>query len=104
MPLFRADRGVKQTDFAVLRLTRCPAVLVELGLITNAEDRRCLADPAFRRWLGEARAAGLREGLGLPAPVPVGSQAAPAPALNRPGAVQVGDKRIPGYLGSDGRT
>lgn len=104
VPLFRADRGVRQKDLAVLRLTRCPAVLVELGFITNPEDRKALADPAFRQRLAEALAAGLREGLHLPAPAPAGSGAVPAPALQRPVVVQVGDRRVPGYLGSDGRT
>lgn len=104
VPLFRADRGVRQADFAVLRLTRCPAVLVELGFVTNSEDRRQLADPAFRQRLAEALAAGLREGLGLPAPAPAGSGVAPAPILERPVTVAVGDRQVAGYVGSDGRT
>lgn len=34
------DRGVKEGDFYVIRETYCPAVLVELGFIINAEDNR----------------------------------------------------------------
>ncbi|CAM3601991.1 N-acetylmuramoyl-L-alanine amidase [Kibdelosporangium persicum] len=36
-----------------LRLTRCPAVRLELGYLTNAGDRARLADPAFRDLVAE---------------------------------------------------
>ncbi len=36
-----------------LRLTRCPAVRVEVGYLTNPDDRRRLADPAFRDVVAE---------------------------------------------------
>lgn len=36
-----------------LRLTRCPAVRVEIGYLTNLDDRRWLADPAFRDVVAE---------------------------------------------------
>jgi N-acetylmuramoyl-L-alanine amidase len=36
-----------------LRLTRCPAVRVEIGYLTNPDDRRRLADPAFRDVVAE---------------------------------------------------
>ncbi len=36
-----------------LRLTRCPAVRVEVGYITNADDRARLSDPAFRDLVAE---------------------------------------------------
>lgn len=40
-----SDRGVTpRTDLYVLRRTRMPAVLVELGFITNAEDAALLAN------------------------------------------------------------
>src|SRR5690606_5978285 len=64
-PLFRADRGVKTANFAVLRETKCPAVLVELGFITNDEDRKLLVDPSFRDRLADALAAGVKEALGI---------------------------------------
>lgn len=44
-PLARADRGLKRANFHVLRETRMSAVLVELGFLTNAQDR------AFRAYL-----------------------------------------------------
>ncbi|MGH3438513.1 MAG: N-acetylmuramoyl-L-alanine amidase [Sciscionella sp.] len=36
-----------------LRLTRCPAVRIEIGYLTNGWDRRRLADPAFRDVMAE---------------------------------------------------
>lgn len=36
-----------------LRLTRCPAVRIEIGYLTNPDDRRRLADPAFRDVVAE---------------------------------------------------
>jgi len=40
----RVDRGVKEANFYVLRETRCPAVLVELGFISNEEEEELLND------------------------------------------------------------
>ncbi|SFA81018.1 N-acetylmuramoyl-L-alanine amidase [Amycolatopsis marina] len=37
----------------ILRLTRCPAVRIEIGYLTNPGDRRRLADPAFRDVVAE---------------------------------------------------
>ena len=36
--VFQNNRGVKEANFAVLRLTNMPACLVELGFITNKDD------------------------------------------------------------------
>jgi N-acetylmuramoyl-L-alanine amidase len=36
-----------------LRLTRCPAVRVEIGYLTNADDRARMSDPAFRDVVAE---------------------------------------------------
>ena len=35
---YTLDRGTKTSNFAVLRLTNMPAVLIELGFITNGQD------------------------------------------------------------------
>jgi N-acetylmuramoyl-L-alanine amidase len=40
--------------FDILRVTKMPAVQVELGYLTNAGDARRLADPAFRDLVAEA--------------------------------------------------
>ena len=40
--LNRADRGVQQASFWVLLKTACPAILFEMGFISNAEEERWL--------------------------------------------------------------
>ncbi|MGM9949302.1 MAG: N-acetylmuramoyl-L-alanine amidase [Lysinibacillus sp.] len=41
------DRGVKREDFYVIRNLYIPAVLVELGFVTNSEDRAKLTSDAY---------------------------------------------------------
>lgn len=48
------DRGVRQAPFKVLMGATMPAVLVELGFITNPEEEARLHDPAHREELVEA--------------------------------------------------
>ena len=36
------DRGVKDADFQVIKYTKMPSVLVELGFVTNSEDAKKL--------------------------------------------------------------
>ena len=45
------NRGIKQGGLLVLWRTTMPSVLVELGFITNANDRTTLASPAKREQL-----------------------------------------------------
>ncbi|HET9655194.1 MAG TPA: N-acetylmuramoyl-L-alanine amidase [Kineosporiaceae bacterium] len=49
-----ADLRTHACTFDILRLTRMPAVQVELGYLTNAEDAQRLADPLFRDVVAEA--------------------------------------------------
>jgi N-acetylmuramoyl-L-alanine amidase len=57
--LGRRDIGVLEANFAVLRNTKMPSVLVEVAFISNPEEERLLNDPAF-----QAKAArGILEGL-----------------------------------------
>jgi N-acetylmuramoyl-L-alanine amidase len=44
---------MRSAPFKVLRQPGSPAVLVELGYISNAEDERLMASAAWQRTLGE---------------------------------------------------
>lgn len=57
------DRGVKRNLFYVIRTARIPAILVELGFTTNAEEGAKLASPAYQTTLATALADGLLEFL-----------------------------------------
>ncbi len=54
------NRGVKQGPFAVITNTLMPAVLVEVGFISNREEERVLSRAAFQREVAEALASGVR--------------------------------------------
>ncbi|MBW4494040.1 MAG: N-acetylmuramoyl-L-alanine amidase [Oscillatoria princeps RMCB-10] len=53
------DRRVRQARFYVLRKTSMPAVLLELGFVTGAEDAPRLANSAYRQRLAEAITQGI---------------------------------------------
>ncbi|MEA5535917.1 N-acetylmuramoyl-L-alanine amidase [Crocosphaera sp. XPORK-15E] len=53
------DRGVKQARFYVLRNSRMPSSLVEVGFVTGAEDNPRLQDPAYRSQMARAIAQGI---------------------------------------------
>ncbi|WKA55935.1 N-acetylmuramoyl-L-alanine amidase family protein [Planococcus shixiaomingii] len=55
----RKDRGQKQADFAVLRDTRMPAVLIECGFMTNLEELALLKSEAYRKRCARAIAFGI---------------------------------------------
>ena len=48
------SRGIQRADYRVLCRTTCPAVLVELGYLSNLAESRKLAMPDYRRQLAEA--------------------------------------------------
>lgn len=50
----RQERPHPRGDFAVLRWSRAPAVLVEMGFITNPADRARIVDPAYRERMARA--------------------------------------------------
>lgn len=55
------NRGVKQAGFVVLDGAFMPAVLVELGFITNSREERMLADRDIQRELASRLAASVRD-------------------------------------------
>lgn len=55
------DRGVRHAHFKVLRDVPAPAILIETGFVTNADDRARLASPEGRRAIGFAIALGILE-------------------------------------------
>jgi N-acetylmuramoyl-L-alanine amidase len=61
----RANLGVKENNFVVVRETGCPSILVETAFLTNAEEEQLLAQGAFRQKLAEALAAGIKKYFGV---------------------------------------
>ncbi|HTE18093.1 MAG TPA: N-acetylmuramoyl-L-alanine amidase, partial [Armatimonadota bacterium] len=55
------SRGVKQAGFAVLVGAFMPAVLVELGFISNRNEERMLADPQQQETFARQLAAGVQD-------------------------------------------
>ena len=53
------DRSVRQNLFYVIRNSRIPAILVELGFITNPTEGRRLAESAYQAKLADALADGI---------------------------------------------
>lgn len=72
-----SDRGVRFARFYVLRKTSMPAVLVELGFLSNPAEERLLADPAFQRRAARALAGGVATFLGLTLPPVAGYPVVP---------------------------
>ena len=63
----QVDRGVRRARFAVLRLTRAPAILIEGGYLTNERESLVINDPAWRERLAEAIAQGVESFQGVAA-------------------------------------
>lgn len=53
------DRGFKHHKFAVLRLAKCPAVLVEAGFLSNDVEASKIATAGYRQKIAEAIADGI---------------------------------------------
>lgn len=58
------DNGVREADYRVLVQTHCPAVLVELGYISNTREADKLRDPYTQRRLARAIAEGVVRSMG----------------------------------------
>ena len=59
------DRGKKAANFAVLRLTRMPAILTENLFVDHPEDARKLKDSAFLEKVARGHAEGIAKAFGL---------------------------------------
>ena len=57
------DRGVKEADFYVLKHTKAPALLLEIGFIDNSIDNQ-LFDQKFE-WIAEGIAKAILDGVGV---------------------------------------
>lgn len=55
----RKDRGLKQRDFAVLRETTMPAILVECGFMTNRHEMKLLSSPYYQKQCAQAITRGI---------------------------------------------
>lgn len=53
------NRGVKRNNYYVLRTNRRPAVLCELGFVSNPQDNRYLQNSTYRQRLAERVADGI---------------------------------------------
>jgi N-acetylmuramoyl-L-alanine amidase len=53
------NRGIKRREFHVLRENRRPAVLCELGFVSNSQDNRYLQNRAYRQRIAERVAEGI---------------------------------------------
>lgn len=54
-----ADRGIKEANFAVLRLTDMPAILIETAFISNPDEENLLRDETFLNNVAQAISDGI---------------------------------------------
>ncbi len=60
------DRGVRQEPFRVVKkITNMPAILLEVGYLSNARDTAALFDDAFQNRVAAAIVAGIKEQLNI---------------------------------------
>ena len=59
------DRGVKNNDFFVVKYTDMPAVLLEIGYLTNPEEELLMIDDNFQNKIAESMCDGVKEYLGI---------------------------------------
>ncbi len=60
------DRGVKQAPFVVLTGATMPAVLVEVGFLSNPQENRLLSDADYQQRIAGAIALGVADFVGSP--------------------------------------
>ncbi len=59
--LHEIDRGLKRARFAVIRVARVPAILIECGFLTNPIEARAIATDAHRDDIASAIAEGISD-------------------------------------------
>lgn len=59
-----SSRGTQKADFRVLVRTQGPAVLIELGYLSNSSEARLLRNTSFQSRLAQAIASGISDFLG----------------------------------------
>ncbi|MCM3783951.1 N-acetylmuramoyl-L-alanine amidase family protein [Neobacillus mesonae] len=59
------DRGVKTGNFAVIRDTTMPAILLEVGFLSNKNDEASLFNTTFQNRVAEGVVKGIKEYLGM---------------------------------------
>ena len=64
------DGEIRERRFAILRRTVMPAVLAEMGFISNPAQEKLLAQPDFQKQLAQAIAAGIGQYLRSETPTP----------------------------------
>lgn len=57
------SHGIREADYKVLVNTSCPAVLVEIGHLSNSQDASRLRNPAWQNRLAQAIASGILDYL-----------------------------------------
>ena len=97
------DRKVKKQNFHVIKNTKMPAALIEVGFINNLDDEAKLFDPAYQDKVALSVAKGICEFFGVayeieptPAPQPIPDKPSPYPIMEV--TVNTGDpKTFTGY-------
>jgi N-acetylmuramoyl-L-alanine amidase len=62
------DRGVKTSNFVVLRKSKIPAILLETGFLTNSAESSRLADQVYQNQMAEGISQGIAQYLTPKAP------------------------------------
>src|SRR5213595_116350 len=97
------DRGIKRARFAVLRLTKVPAVLIEGGFLTERGESKLISNKDWRAKLAAAIATGVENYQALPIkkqpPMIVAdyrrqTKSAPVEPVNQQGSVKEADASL----------
>lgn len=59
------DRGVRQQPFRVVKATNMPAILLEVGYLSNTNDAKAMFDEAFQNRVAASIVAGIKEQLNI---------------------------------------